>query len=152
MRSFKRIRVAVYTPLEQVAQDVADDLAGQPDMELIGAGSTPGGALLLAHRSDVLLLNYTLPDDLLGLTIAAVRAVTPARVIVFDAPQDAEALERLYEQGVRGCLSAERTGQELVEVVRQVAHGGIWIEPAVLRSALLRIQHLSEHGRRARAN
>jgi DNA-binding NarL/FixJ family response regulator len=141
----------MYSPREQFAHRVELELANQADMDLVGAGSTAGGALLLANQSDVLLLPYALPDDLLAMTIAAVRSVTRARVVVIEAPSDAELQERLYEHGVSGCLTSNRPPHELVEAVRFVANDGVWIEPTVLRSALNRIQQLSARYRQRRA-
>jgi DNA-binding NarL/FixJ family response regulator len=148
MRIVSPIRVTIYTPCERIAQAVEMELAVRTDIDLIGAGATPGGALLLARHSDVLLIQYALPDDLLAQIIAAVRAVTKASVVVIGAPQDAALQEQLYEHGVSGCLGNDRLPQELAEAVRTVARNGLWIKPPVLRSALTRVQELNERYRR----
>jgi two-component system, NarL family, invasion response regulator UvrY len=105
-------------------------LAAEPEAELCEAAS--GKEALSAFRRqrlDLVILDLNLPD-VGGLEIIArLKVADPdARILVFSMHEDRIHVTRALQAGAAGYVSKNAPPDEILEAVRRVAGGGIYIE------------------------
>lgn len=112
------------------------------DFNVVGAVGD-GVALLEAAerlRPDVIVTDISMPG-LSGLEalskLAAARL--PSKVIVLTMHNDAELATRAVRAGAAGFLLKEAAGEELVNAIRQVGQGRLYLTPAVTRDVMERM-------------
>jgi len=88
-------------------------------------------ALTERFRPDVLLLDLTMPD-VDGLTVLSELAekALPTRVLVLTMHAEEQYLVQALERGAAGYLVKSAADRELVDAVRAVARGDMYMQPA----------------------
>ena len=91
-------------------------------------------------RPDVIITDITMPkmnglDALTRLTAAQI----PSKVIILTMHDDADVATRAVRAGASGFLLKEAAGDELVNAIRQVMQGRVYLSPAVTREVITRI-------------
>jgi DNA-binding NarL/FixJ family response regulator len=106
------------------------------DVEVVGKAAGGAEALAMAERlaPDVVVMDLDMPD---GDGEAATRALTErhssARVLVLTMHSEEERLLPLLEAGASGYLTKEAAERELVDAIRVVASGDVYVRPRVAR-------------------
>ena len=122
-------------------------LSTAKDITVVGEGSTGREALALAERVDphVIVMDLSMPD-MDGLTATrelqkanALRTPTPGepmtrRVLVLTMHTEDEHLVALLEAGAGGYLLKSVADRELVDAVRTVAAGDVYVQPTAARA------------------
>lgn len=114
-------------------------LRAEPDLQVV-ACSTSGDETLIAvrrHRPDLLLLDLRLPRKN-GLHVVRElqrEKATTKVVLMADRLEDEEVLEA-YRLGVRGMLLKELAVEMVVQCIRKVLAGEIWVENHAVSRAL----------------
>ena len=105
-----------------------------PDMKVVGEAATEEEVRETVRGTDpdVVLLDVFLgAPKLLSLVHELSRRPSRCRVVVLSVQgQDPEAL-RLLEAGAAGYLSRDHSRRQLIEAIRQVAHGGSYVSPSL---------------------
>ena len=111
--------------------------APPPTIEVVGeaAGGNDAIALLAHDAADVVVMDLSMAD---GDGFAATRAITAGaasrpRVLVLTMHAEEAYLEAVLEAGASGYLVKSAADRELVEAVRAVARGEVWVQPAAAR-------------------
>ena len=91
-------------------------------------------------RPDVIITDVSMPklsglEALTRLTAADM----PSKIIVLTMHNDAELATRALRAGASGFLLKEAAGEELVNAIRQVTQGRVYLSPAVTRDVINRI-------------
>jgi two-component system invasion response regulator UvrY len=112
--------------------------AGEPDIdiELLEASDADGGErLFLAEQPDVCILDINLPG-VSGFELARrMLGHTPAaRIIMFSMNDDPVFAARAIEAGARGYVSKSGDPHDLVEAIREVGNGGVYLPASVAQS------------------
>jgi DNA-binding NarL/FixJ family response regulator len=109
-------------------------LGAARDIEVVGeaGGGTAAVALLAGLAADVVVMDISMAD---GDGISATRAITSAggtcaRVLVLTMHGEEAYLEAVLEAGASGYLVKSTADRELVEAVRAVARGDVYVRPA----------------------
>jgi two-component system invasion response regulator UvrY len=111
-------------------------LAGEPDIEVLEAADAESGErLFLAEQPDVCVLDINLPGvsgfelarRILGHTLAA-------RIIMFSMNDDPVFAVRAIEAGAKGYVSKSGDPQDLIEAVREVGKGSVYLPSSMARS------------------
>ncbi len=137
------IRVFLLDDHEIVRRGIADLLAGEDDIEVVGEAGTAAEALarIPAVRPDVAVLAARLPD---GSGIDVCREIRSARpqtqCIILTSYDDDDAIFAAVMAGAAGYLLKEVRGLSLVEAIRQVAQGKSLLDPSVTGRLLARLR------------
>ena len=144
MSSKSPIRVFSVDDHPLLREGIAALVNSQPDMALIGQGSTGAEAIQLfrEHLPDVTLLDLRLPD-MSGIDVLiAIRSQFPeARIIMLTTFEGDVEIQRALQAGARGYLLKNMPPTELLEVIRQV-HAGKKRIPPEIASQLL--EHMAD--------
>ena len=134
-------------------------LAAAPEIEVVGEASGGHEALekLKAVPADVVVMDLSMAD---GDGISTTRAITRegatgaddhARVLVLTMHSEEAYLEAVLEAGASGYLVKNTADRELVEAVRAVARGDVYVRPSAARvlakGARRREENASERAR-----
>jgi two-component system response regulator DevR len=137
------IRVFLLDDHEIVRRGIADLLAGEADIDVVGEAGTAAQALarIPAARPDVAVLDARLPD---GSGIDVCRDIRSARpqtqCIILTSYDDDDALFAAVMAGAAGYLLKEVRGLSLVDAIRQVARGKSLLDPSVTGRLLARLR------------
>ena len=113
-------------------------LGAAPEIEVVGEAAGGVEAVELVTRdggADVVVMDISMAD---GDGIAATRAITSAgadapRVLVLTMHAEEAYLEAVLEAGASGYLVKSTADRELVDAVRAVARGEVYVRPAAAR-------------------
>lgn len=141
------IRVVLVDDHQIVRAGLKAVLSTAKDITVVGEGGSGKDALILAERLDphVIVMDLSMPD-MDGLTATrelqkanALRTPTPGepitrRVLVLTMHTEDEHLVALLEAGAGGYLLKSVADRELVDAVRTVAAGDVYVQPTAARA------------------
>jgi DNA-binding NarL/FixJ family response regulator len=128
------IRVVLADDHAMVREGIRRVLEERNGITVVGeAGSAPD---LLAElrrvEADVVILDIAMPGPGIVEALRQVRTVCPrARSLVLTAHPEAEYAVRVFRAGAAGYLTKDRSLDQLVDAVRRVARGGIYVSPTL---------------------
>jgi two-component system response regulator NreC len=106
------------------------------DIEVIGEAKTGREAVAMAERfkPDVIVMDLDMPDmDGTAATKEIVAKGLAARVLILTMHAEEEQLIPLMEAGAAGYLVKSAADRELIDAVRAVGHGDVYLRPAAAR-------------------
>jgi DNA-binding NarL/FixJ family response regulator len=130
-------------------------LGAAPEIEVVGeaSGGVEAVALLTSTDADVVVMDISMTE---GDGIAATRAIVARgeqapRILVLTMHAEEAYLEPVLEAGASGYLVKSTADRELVEAVRAVARGEVYVQPSAARvlaqGARRREEHASDRAR-----
>lgn len=135
----RRLRLVVADDHPIVLDGIERLFGLEPDFEIVARARTGEEALaaVARHRPDVLLLDVRMPG-MGGLAALAALAAesTPTRTILLAAELDAGQIVQAVRAGASGIVLKEMASEVLVEAVREVARGGLWLDKGEVGRAL----------------
>lgn len=141
MKSFHRPEVpsrAVRIGLAEDQQIVREGLKAlvnaQPDLIVIGEAADGADAVALAGqlRPDVLVMDIAMPTmNGLEATAQLTREVPETRIVVLSVHEDRAYFRRLIAAGACGYVLKRSAAAQLIEAIRRVAAGGLYIDRAL---------------------
>src|SRR5436309_12712844 len=111
-------------------------LSAARDIQVVGEAQNGREAVAMAERldPDVLVMDLTMPDvDGIAATKEIVQKKLRSRVLVLTMHLEDDYLIPLMEAGAAGYLVKSVADRELVDAVRAVAHGDVYVRPAAAR-------------------
>jgi DNA-binding NarL/FixJ family response regulator len=137
------IRVLLVDDHQLLTDSLARLLAAEPDIEIMGIGSTVAEAKQLAQeRMDVVLMDYRLPDGTGAEATRAIKARWPsARVVMLTAVQDDETVLESIQAGADGYLTKDRAVDDVVATVRSARAGETLLPRSVIIGIAQRVAH-----------
>ena len=111
-------------------------LSTAKDIEVIGEAKNGNEAVALAERfkPDVIVMDLSMPDlDGTAATKQIVEKQIPTKVLVLTMHAEEDYLVPLMEAGAAGYLVKSAADRELVDAVRAIAHGDVYVRPAAAR-------------------
>ena len=92
---------------------------------------------LRRHKPDILVLDIQMPaKDGLAVLREMRKETLPTRVVILTATLDEEGLTEAVRLGVRGLVLKELAPKLLVQCIRKVHAGELWLEQRLVSSAL----------------
>ena len=130
-----------------VRQALAEMIARDPQFTVVGQC---GDGLQVVRqvfeaRPDVLVLDITMPG-LNGLDICRdiTRKLRRLAVLILSMHDEEEFVARALENGASGYLMKEADNDQLIDAMRTVARGELYLAPGISRNVLQRIGHGGE--------
>jgi two-component system, NarL family, response regulator NreC len=111
-------------------------LAAAKDMTVVGEASTGQQAIAMAQRTDpdVIVLDLDMPDgDGVEVTKAIVARGPRPRILVLTMHTEEEFLVPVLQAGAAGFVVKTAADKELVDAVRAVANGDLYVRQAAAR-------------------
>jgi two-component system, NarL family, invasion response regulator UvrY len=111
-------------------------LAGDAGIEILEASDAESGErVFIAETPDICVLDINLPT-VSGFELARrlLARAASARIIMFSMNDDPIFAARAIEVGAKGYVSKSGDPCDLVEAIREVGNGGVYLPPAIARS------------------
>ena len=121
--------------LGHFAQALRNLIRVEPDFELVGEAASGLSALKIIRekRPDVAVLDISMPE-LNGIVLSRRLAgeMPGLRLLVLTLHEDRAYLNQALEAGVRGYVLKRSAVENLVQAIRAVLVGGLYIDPAIV--------------------
>jgi len=130
----KVIRVVVADDHPIVRSGIRNELAHQPDIQVVGEAVNGDQAFSLTRSlaPDVLLLDINMPGLQAVKVVKQLRATSPApRVVVLSVYADEEHVAAMLSAGALGYILKDENPSVITEAVRAVAQGILWLSPSI---------------------
>ena len=142
------IRVVLADDHAMVRTGLKAVLAAARDIDVIGEASNGSEAIALAQRLNphVVIMDLTMPElDGISATKQLVAMEAGPRVLVLTMHQEEDYLMPLLEAGASGYLVKSAADRDLVDAVRTVARGEVYVRPSAARVLARGVQKKDEH-------
>jgi two-component system NarL family response regulator len=140
------IRIVIAEDQRLVRELMATLLVRESDMTVVGEASNGREALheVQAKRPDVVLLDIGLPE-LDGVEVARIlrKERVPSRVIALSIHTERRFVQDMLQIGVEGYIVKSTAVKELVQAIRAVMEGRVYLSPEIAHEALERIGPVS---------
>jgi two-component system, NarL family, response regulator NreC len=134
--SSETIRVALVDDHLVVRSGLKALLRVAPDIVVVGEASSGPEAVALARRVgvDVIVMDLDMDGgDGASATRALAREAPAVRVLILTMHTEQEKLLALLNDGARGYLAKDAAERELLDAIRVVAAGDVYVRPSVAR-------------------
>ena len=141
------IRVVLADDHAMVRSGLKAVLGSAKDIQVVGEAANGREALTLAERlrPDVVIMDLTMPElDGMSATKELVSQGGP-KVLVLTMHQEEDYLVPLLEAGASGYLVKSAADRDLVDAVRTVARGELYVRPTAARVLARGVQKKDEH-------
>lgn len=114
-------------------------LSAEPDLEVVGEANDGQEALDLASalQPEIILLDISLPDlDGIEVTRRLTKAAPDTKVLIITVHEDNSLLQEAIRAGAAGYIVKRAVESELIDSIRAVQRGDLYIHPSMTRSLL----------------
>lgn len=128
------IRVVLVDDHELVRAGIRALLHGNPEMTVVGEASDGRAAIdtVLRVRPDVVIMDLDMPSgDGLTATHELVERLPGVHILILSMHSERERLLAVLSAGARGYLAKSAAERELIDAIRVVASGEIYLRPAI---------------------
>lgn len=130
-----KIRIVLADDHPIVLDGLRNLIRAEPDFELVGEAASGLSALkvIREQRPDVAVLDISMPE-LNGIVLSRRLAgeMPELRLLVLTLYEDRAYLNQALEAGVRGYVLKRSAVENLVQAIRAVLVGGLYIDPAIV--------------------
>ena len=131
----EKIRIVLADDHPIVLDGLRNLIRAEPDFELVGEAASGLSALKIIReqRPDVAVLDISMPE-LNGIVLSRrLDGEMPAlRLLILTLHEDRAYLNQALEAGVRGYVLKRSAVENLVQAIRAVLVGGLYIDPAIV--------------------
>ena len=130
----KKITILLVDDHDILRGGLAAVLNKEPDMEVIGEAEEGRGALDMArkHKPDVAVMDVTMPHlNGIDATAQICREVPDTKVLALSMHGESKFVSRMLEAGAKGYLTKSCSPEELLNAVRTVNSGKIYLSPKI---------------------
>jgi len=131
----EKIRIVLADDHPIVLDGLRNLIRAEPDFELVGEAASGLNALKIIReqRPDVAVLDISMPE-LNGIVLSRrLNGEMPAlRLLILTLHEDRAYLNQALEAGVRGYVLKRSAVENLVQAIRAVLVGGLYIDPAIV--------------------
>jgi two-component system, NarL family, response regulator NreC len=130
------IRILIVDDHEMVRAGMRMLMDSIPDIEVIGEGANGEEALSLAHQlqPDVIIMDVTMPGmNGIEATGRIKQELPQIGILALTIHEGQDYFFQMLHAGASGYVPKRAAPEILVEAVRQVAQGGVFLEPGIAR-------------------
>lgn len=142
------IRVVLADDHAVVRAGVKAVLSSAKDIQVIGEASNGREAVATVERlkPDVIVMDLSMGEmDGITATKELIAKETKTKILILTMHAEDAYLVKVLEAGASGYLVKSAADRELVDAVRSVAHGDMYMQPSATRALAKGIQRKSEH-------
>lgn len=142
------IRVVLADDHAVVRAGVKAVLSSAKDIQVIGEGANGREAINLVERlkPDVLVMDLSMGEmDGISAAKEIVEKNLPTKILILTMHAEEAYLVKVLEAGASGYLVKSAADRELVDAVRAVSHGDMYMQPTATRALAQGIMRKSEH-------
>ena len=135
------VKVLIVDDHPAVREALSARIASQPDLEVCGEaeGVTEALRLVSEKKPDVIIVDISLSDgDGIDLIKRIKARDETARMLVWSMHSEALYAERALSAGALGYLTKEQASDRIIEAIRQVLAGKMFLSPAMSERLLRR--------------
>ncbi len=134
----EKIHIAVVDDHPLFRDGVANILAGEADMEVVGQGASAKEAVRIARDPlpDLMLLDIDMPGNGLEAARQIGQAYPVIRIVLLTVSEAEENLLAAMKAGAKAYILKGVAGRELLRIVRLVLSGESYVPPALAASLL----------------
>jgi two-component system, NarL family, invasion response regulator UvrY len=136
LREADVMRILIVDDHPIVASGCRTVVADEPEIVVLEAADAESAEqAYITEHPDICVIDINLPT-VSGFELARRLLVhdTAARIIMFSMNDDPVFVARAIETGAKGYVSKTGDPQDLVDAIREVAKGGVYLPPALARS------------------
>ena len=124
-------------------------LEAQPDIAVIGEAGTGDEAVTLAQRlrPDIVIMDISMPEGGLQATRKIAKLHLPTRILILTVHAEERYLLPVLEAGGSGYVRKSSLHTDLIDAIRTVARGEVFLEPAATRMLLRGYLDRADDGR-----
>jgi DNA-binding NarL/FixJ family response regulator len=134
-----KIRIVLADDHPIVLNGLRNLVEAESDLDLVGQASTGTEALRVIRdkRPDVAVVDISMPE-LNGIMLSRRVAdeMPSVRLLVLTLHEDRAYLRQALDAGVRGYVLKRAAAENLVQAIRAVVVGGLYVDPAISNSIL----------------
>ena len=126
----QRARVLIVDDHPMMRQGLAQLIDNEPDLKVVAEADTGGQGLdiVVGQKLDLAVLDISLPDKNGLELIKDIRSVKPELpVLIMSMHDEALYAERVLRAGARGYIMKQEGGKKLLQAIRQVLTGQIYV-------------------------
>jgi len=135
-------RIAVVDDHPLFREGVSFTLRSAPDLEVIAEGASgPDAVRIVAdHGPDIILLDVSMPGG--GIEAAReIRRISPdTRIIMLTVSESEHDVTAAMQAGVNGYILKGSSGPELLQIVRSVRNGEMYVTPTLAARLLVQMK------------
>ena len=127
-----KLRIFLADDHAVVREGIKTLVNAQPDMEVIGEASDGVSAWQQARdcQPDVVIMDISMPELNGAEATAQLKAACPTvKVLALSVHEDTGYLRKLLEAGASGYVLKRSAADALIQAIRMVADGGIFLDP-----------------------
>lgn len=130
------MRILIVDDHPIVASGCRTVLADEPNIAILEAADAESAErVFLAERPDICVIDINLPTvSGFELTRRILTHDASARIIMFSMNEDPAFVARAIEAGAKGYVSKTGDPNDLLEAIREVGSGRVYLPPAIARS------------------
>ena len=132
----RRTRIVLADEHPIVLSGLRNVIVTEGDLELVGEATNGAAALTIIREThpDVAIVDFSMPG-LNGIVLARRLAteLPSVGVLVLTLHEDRGFVRQAFEAGVRGYVLKRSAAEHLVQAVRAVAVGSLYVDPAIAR-------------------
>jgi DNA-binding NarL/FixJ family response regulator len=150
----KKIRVLLADDHAVVRAGLKALVDAQPDLQVVAEAGDGRSALDRAAETkpDVAVLDFSMPELNGAETAAELRQVSPTtRALALSVHEDRSYLKQVLQAGACGYVRKRSAAEELIQAIRTVAAGGVYLDPTLAARVVEGFVGDSEVGTGARA-
>ena len=117
--------------------------------EIVGSGSSATDVLSIAHRDepDVMIVDLSMPGDVIGAVRDVTERATGVRVVIFTAYEDVDKALRVIDAGAHAYVLKGRPTDDLYDAIRSVSSGEIFVSPGFAQQVMAGFRNRSRRER-----
>ena len=130
----KKSRIVLADDHPIVLSGLRNLIQAEPDLELVGEASNGLAALKVIREQepDVAVIDISMPE-LNGIMVSRrlSKEMSPVKILILTLHEDRAYLQQALEAGVKGYVLKRSAAENLIQAIRAVMVGGLYVDPAI---------------------
>jgi DNA-binding NarL/FixJ family response regulator len=134
----EKLQIAIIDDHPLFREGVAQTLGRQPDIEVVAEGESAEDAVAIAgmRLPDIMLLDVSMPGGGVNAARQIAAAYPVVKIVMLTVSQDEEDITAALRAGARAYVLKGVAARELVDILRHVARGDVYVTPSLAAGLL----------------